>query len=133
MIVNSHITQPLEPGFEFDDQEWVEMGSFLFVRLEISFHREKEGDVAILKTKRWNCGACKQLVGEGDIWIGVEDEISSDEVVEKEAMKRLRFGEKMVYNSYLTSKRQHRESQMKMEIMKNFLKKWATIMSCKDI
>nr|GEU37206.1 hypothetical protein [Tanacetum cinerariifolium] len=26
---------PLEPGFEFDDQEWVEMGSFLFVRLEM--------------------------------------------------------------------------------------------------
>ena len=25
--------EPLEPGFEFDDQEWVEMGSFLFVRL----------------------------------------------------------------------------------------------------
>nr|GEY10201.1 putative reverse transcriptase domain, ribonuclease H-like domain protein [Tanacetum cinerariifolium] len=26
----------LEPGFELDDQEWVEMGSFLFVRLEMS-------------------------------------------------------------------------------------------------
>nr|GEV79381.1 hypothetical protein [Tanacetum cinerariifolium] len=25
----------LEPGFEFDDKEWVEMGSFLFVRLEM--------------------------------------------------------------------------------------------------
>ncbi|GJT81140.1 hypothetical protein Tco_1055482 [Tanacetum coccineum] len=25
----------------------------------------KERDVANLKTKRWNCGACKQLVGEG--------------------------------------------------------------------
>nr|GEV95416.1 integrase, catalytic region, zinc finger, CCHC-type, peptidase aspartic, catalytic [Tanacetum cinerariifolium] len=25
----------LEPGFELDDQEWVEMGSFLFVRLEM--------------------------------------------------------------------------------------------------
>nr|GEV38794.1 hypothetical protein [Tanacetum cinerariifolium] len=29
------------------------------------FHEEKERDVAILKTKRWNFGACKQLVGEG--------------------------------------------------------------------
>nr|GFA19407.1 integrase, catalytic region, zinc finger, CCHC-type, peptidase aspartic, catalytic [Tanacetum cinerariifolium] len=27
--------EPLELGFEFDDQEWVEMGSFLFVRLEM--------------------------------------------------------------------------------------------------
>nr|GEX79199.1 ribonuclease H-like domain-containing protein [Tanacetum cinerariifolium] len=27
----------LEPGFEFDDQKWVEMGSFLFVRLEMRF------------------------------------------------------------------------------------------------
>nr|GEY36917.1 hypothetical protein [Tanacetum cinerariifolium] len=26
----------LEPGFELDDQEWVEMGSFLFVRVEMS-------------------------------------------------------------------------------------------------
>nr|GEW04260.1 nucleotide-binding, alpha-beta plait [Tanacetum cinerariifolium] len=27
--------EPLEPRFEFDDQGWVEMGSFLFVRLEM--------------------------------------------------------------------------------------------------
>nr|GEU45191.1 hypothetical protein [Tanacetum cinerariifolium] len=27
--------EPLEPRFEFNDQEWVEMGSFLFVRLEM--------------------------------------------------------------------------------------------------
>nr|GEU44720.1 copia protein [Tanacetum cinerariifolium] len=26
--------------------------------------REKERDVAILKTKRWNCGACKQIISE---------------------------------------------------------------------
>nr|GFA11574.1 hypothetical protein [Tanacetum cinerariifolium] len=29
-----------------------------------SFHGGKERDVAILKTKRWNCGACKQLMDE---------------------------------------------------------------------
>ncbi|GJY17607.1 hypothetical protein Tco_0389098 [Tanacetum coccineum] len=60
-----------------------------------------------------------------DIWIGAEDEISSDEVVEKEAMERFSFGEKMTYKSHLTSKHQHRESRIKMEI----LKKWATAMS----
>nr|GEV98878.1 hypothetical protein [Tanacetum cinerariifolium] len=38
-------------------------GSSLWCR---DFHGEKERDVAILKTKRWNCGACKQLVGEGE-------------------------------------------------------------------
>nr|GEY22519.1 hypothetical protein [Tanacetum cinerariifolium] len=36
-------------------------GSSLWCR---GFHGEKR-DVAILKTKRWNCGACKHLVGEG--------------------------------------------------------------------
>nr|GEU80248.1 putative reverse transcriptase domain, ribonuclease H-like domain, aspartic peptidase domain protein [Tanacetum cinerariifolium] len=57
--------EPLEPGFEFDDQEWVEMGSFLFFLWCRGFNGEKERDVAILKTKRWNCGACKKLLGEG--------------------------------------------------------------------
>ncbi|GKA77960.1 hypothetical protein Tco_0784497 [Tanacetum coccineum] len=68
-----------------------------------------------------------------DTWIGAEEEISSDEVIEKDAMDKLSFREKMAYKSYLTSKRQHRESRTKMEIVKNFLKKWATTMSCKDI
>ncbi|GJU12911.1 hypothetical protein Tco_1135307 [Tanacetum coccineum] len=68
-----------------------------------------------------------------DTWIGAKEEISSNEVIEKEVMERLSTREKMAYNSYLTSKRQHRESRTKMEIMKNFLKKWATTMSCKDI
>nr|GEY82076.1 hypothetical protein [Tanacetum cinerariifolium] len=31
----------LEPGFVLDDQEWVEMGSFLFVRLEMRSQRFK--------------------------------------------------------------------------------------------
>nr|GFA85027.1 P-loop containing nucleoside triphosphate hydrolase [Tanacetum cinerariifolium] len=31
----------LEPGFELDDQEWVKMGSFFFVRLEIRILLEK--------------------------------------------------------------------------------------------
>ncbi|GJR20821.1 hypothetical protein Tco_0969348 [Tanacetum coccineum] len=68
-----------------------------------------------------------------DTWIGDEDEISLDEVVEKEAIEKLSFGEKMAYKSYLTSKCQHRESRTKIEIMKNFLKKWVTTMSCKYI
>ncbi|GJU92726.1 putative ribonuclease H-like domain-containing protein, partial [Tanacetum coccineum] len=37
-------------------------GSSLWCR---GWFGEKERDVANLKTKRWNCGACKQLVGEG--------------------------------------------------------------------
>nr|GEY51228.1 hypothetical protein [Tanacetum cinerariifolium] len=46
------------------------LGSELY-KLETSmmwcriFHGGKERDVAILKTKRWNCGACKQILGEG--------------------------------------------------------------------
>nr|GEX58310.1 hypothetical protein [Tanacetum cinerariifolium] len=35
LLVGAEV-EPLELGFEFDDQEWVEIGSFLFVRLEIS-------------------------------------------------------------------------------------------------
>ncbi|GJX12053.1 hypothetical protein Tco_0201912 [Tanacetum coccineum] len=38
-----------------------------------------------------------------DAWIGAEDEISLDEVVEKEAMERLSFGEKMAFKSYLAN------------------------------
>nr|GEY38419.1 hypothetical protein [Tanacetum cinerariifolium] len=40
----------LEPGFELDDQEWVEMGSFLFVRLEMRILFEKS--IAALKGYR---------------------------------------------------------------------------------
>nr|GEU87587.1 hypothetical protein [Tanacetum cinerariifolium] len=53
-------------------------GSSLWCR---GFHEEKERDVAILKTKRWNFGAFKQLVGEGggDVFDLIGDEDPSDE------------------------------------------------------
>ncbi|GJW41015.1 hypothetical protein Tco_0066860 [Tanacetum coccineum] len=38
----------------------------------------KEEDVANFKTKRWNCGACKQLVGEGVDLTGDEDPTDED-------------------------------------------------------
>ncbi|GKB57001.1 hypothetical protein Tco_0913187 [Tanacetum coccineum] len=38
----------------------------------------KEEDVANFKTKRWNCGACKQLVGEGVDLTGDEDPTDKD-------------------------------------------------------
>nr|GEW07870.1 hypothetical protein [Tanacetum cinerariifolium] len=49
-----------------------------------------------------------------DTWIGSEGENNSDEVLEKEAMERIRFGENM---SYLTSKHQPKESRTKMEVL----------------
>nr|GEY33980.1 hypothetical protein [Tanacetum cinerariifolium] len=40
---------------------------------DLLFHGGKERDVAILKTKRWNFGACNQLLGEGDNVVEEED------------------------------------------------------------
>nr|GEV06107.1 hypothetical protein [Tanacetum cinerariifolium] len=37
--------EPLEPGFEFDDQEWIKMGLFLFVRLEMRIPTRQETEV----------------------------------------------------------------------------------------
>nr|GFC06988.1 hypothetical protein [Tanacetum cinerariifolium] len=72
----------LEPGYELDDQEWVEMGSFLFVRLEMrgqgegvrchgSVLTELEGlgrdqgkDVELFKAMEMYQGACKLLRDE---------------------------------------------------------------------
>nr|GEV49307.1 MAK10-like protein [Tanacetum cinerariifolium] len=63
----------LEPGFELDDQEWVEMGSFLFVRLEmrmwiilvvpqLSWRKRKR--CGHFKDQDMDYGAFKKLVGE---------------------------------------------------------------------
>ncbi|GKE59893.1 hypothetical protein Tco_1510260 [Tanacetum coccineum] len=53
MIVNSHVTQP---GFELIDQELVEMGSFLFVRLEMELRGFKASTsllITDLGKKKW--------------------------------------------------------------------------------
>ncbi|GJU40119.1 hypothetical protein Tco_1193076 [Tanacetum coccineum] len=62
-----------------------------------------------------------------------EREISSDDVLGKEEEENLSFGDRMAYKSYLSTKRQHRESRTKMVVLKNFIKRWAKSMSCKDI
>ncbi|GJS87329.1 hypothetical protein Tco_0769965 [Tanacetum coccineum] len=81
----------------------------------------------------FNASTWNKLTVNKDTCIGAEEEISSDKVIENDVMDKLSFGDKMAYKSYLRSKRQHKESRTKMEIVKNFLKKWATTMSYKDI
>ncbi|GJX53786.1 hypothetical protein Tco_0282155 [Tanacetum coccineum] len=68
-----------------------------------------------------------------DTWNQAEKEISPDEVLAKEEEENLSYGKIMEYKSYLSTKRQHRESRAKMGVLKNFMKRWAKSMSCKDI
>ncbi|GJZ03270.1 hypothetical protein Tco_0536545 [Tanacetum coccineum] len=70
---------------------------------------------------------------EESTWNEAKKEISLDEVLGKEKEENLSFVERMAYKSYLSTKRQHREIQTKMGVMKNFMKKCAKSMSCKDI
>ncbi|GJW31071.1 hypothetical protein Tco_0047946 [Tanacetum coccineum] len=72
-------------------------------------------------------------MGSKDTWKQVECEISPDDVLAKEEEDNLIYGERMAYESYLSTKRQHRESQTKMGVLKNFMKRWAKSMSCKDM
>ncbi|GKA17286.1 hypothetical protein Tco_0697123, partial [Tanacetum coccineum] len=60
---------------------------------------------------------------EESTWNEAEREISPDEVLGKEEEENLSFVERMAYKSYLSTKRQHRESQTKMGMMKKFVKK----------
>ncbi|GJW34141.1 hypothetical protein Tco_0054173 [Tanacetum coccineum] len=54
---------PLEAKETLEAKNYHEgCGSSLWCR---DWFGEKERDLANLKTKRWNCGACEQLVGEG--------------------------------------------------------------------
>ncbi|GKA69453.1 hypothetical protein Tco_0775517, partial [Tanacetum coccineum] len=62
-------------------------------------------------------------------WNQAEREISLNEVLEKEEEENLIYGEIMAYKSYLSTKRQHRESQANMGVMKNYMKRWAKSMS----
>ncbi|GJV24825.1 hypothetical protein Tco_1377520 [Tanacetum coccineum] len=70
---------------------------------------------------------------EQTTWNGAEREISLDKVLGKDEEERLSFGERMAYKSCLSTKRQHRESRTKMGVLKNFMKRWAKLMSYKDI
>ncbi|GJR22455.1 hypothetical protein Tco_0970982 [Tanacetum coccineum] len=60
---------------------------------------------------------------EESTWNEAERKISLDEVLGKEVEDNLSFVEGMDFESYLPTKRQHRESRTKMGIMKNFVKK----------
>ncbi|GKA23974.1 hypothetical protein Tco_0710007 [Tanacetum coccineum] len=66
-------------------------------------------------------------------WDEAEKEISPDEVLGKEEEENLSFGNRMAYKSYLSTKRQHRESRAKLGVWKTFMKRWAKSMSYKDI
>ncbi|GJV30764.1 hypothetical protein Tco_1391164 [Tanacetum coccineum] len=70
---------------------------------------------------------------EQTTWNEAEREISLDKVLGKEEEEKLSFGERMDYKSYLSTKRQHRDSRTKMGVLKNFMKHPAKSMSCKDI
>ncbi|GJV27817.1 hypothetical protein Tco_1384265 [Tanacetum coccineum] len=70
---------------------------------------------------------------EDTTWSEAEREISPNMVLDKEEEEKLNFGERMAYKSYLSTKRQHRESRTKMDVLKNFMMRWARSMSCKDI
>nr|GEY94303.1 hypothetical protein [Tanacetum cinerariifolium] len=64
---NSTGLKPLEPGFEFDDQEWVEMGSFLFVRLEMRSQVFK-ASILCLITSLSSCGAAAFMEKKKEMW-----------------------------------------------------------------
>ncbi|GJX02130.1 hypothetical protein Tco_0186043 [Tanacetum coccineum] len=70
---------------------------------------------------------------EQTTWNEAKREISPDEVLRKEEEEKLSFGDRMAYKSYLSTKCQYRESQTEMGVLKNFMKRWAKSMSCKDI
>ncbi|GJW74487.1 ribonuclease H-like domain-containing protein [Tanacetum coccineum] len=57
---------------------------------------------------------------EESTWNEAEREISPDEVLGKEVEYNLSFVEGMAFKSYLSTKRQHRESRTKMGVMKKF-------------
>nr|GEY48847.1 xylulose kinase-1 [Tanacetum cinerariifolium] len=56
--------EPLEPRFEFDDQEWVEIGSFLFVRLEMRAPRENTNKEPVRRNVKVETIDAKALVAQ---------------------------------------------------------------------
>ncbi|GJY05870.1 hypothetical protein Tco_0371810 [Tanacetum coccineum] len=66
-------------------------------------------------------------------WSKAKREISPDMVLDKEEEEKLNVGERIAYKSYLSTKRQHKESRTKMGMLNNFMERWAKSMSCKDI
>ncbi|GJT11613.1 hypothetical protein Tco_0858655 [Tanacetum coccineum] len=59
---------------------------------------------------------------EETTWSEAEREISPDKVLRKEEEENLSFGDRMDYKSYLSTKRQHRESRTKISCTKTTLK-----------
>ncbi|GJV07303.1 hypothetical protein Tco_1344959 [Tanacetum coccineum] len=50
-----------------------------------------------------------------DVWINAEDHISTDEEIEEMTLRNMSFGDRMAYKSYVTEKRQRRETRMMFE------------------
>ena len=68
---------------------------------------------------------------DAQAWNASEDPISDDEVIEDVAT--LPSQERLAYKTYRATKRQHRESRSKFGVLKNFITRWATYMSCKGL
>ncbi|PWA89061.1 abscisic aldehyde oxidase 3 [Artemisia annua] len=64
-------------------------------------------------------------------WNASEDPISDDEVIDDVAA--LPTHERLAYKTYQAIKCQRRESRSKFGVLKNFITRWATYMSCKDL
>ena len=64
-------------------------------------------------------------------WNASEEPISDDEVIDDVAA--LPTHERLAYKTYQATKRQRRESRSKFGVLKNFITRWATYISCKDL
>ena len=79
-------------------------------------------------------GRMERMVNEmfdAQEWNASEDPISDDEVIEDVAA--LPSHERLAYKTYQASKRQRREIRSKFCVLKNFITRWATYMSCKNL
>lgn len=79
-------------------------------------------------------GRMEHMVNEmfdAQAWNASKDPISDDEVVDD--VDALPTHERLAYKTYQATKRQHRESRSKFGVLKNFITRWATYMSCKGL
>ena len=79
-------------------------------------------------------GRMENLVNEmfdSRAWNASEEPISDDEEVSD--VEALPAQERLAYKTYRASKRQRRESRTKFGVLKNFITRWASYMSCKGL
>ena len=79
-------------------------------------------------------GRMEHMVNEmfdSQAWNASEEPISEDEVIDD--VDALPAQERLAYKTYRATKRQRRESRSKFGVLKNFITRWATYMSCKGL